>query len=79
VTFDEGAIAADDQPETLLAIDAALDQLAQTAPRLARLVELRFYGGLTEPEVAAELGVTVRTVQRDWTKARMLLALALES
>ena len=79
VTLDEHAIASDDAPETLLAIDAACARLEEVSPRLARLVELRFFGGLTEAQVATELGVTVRTVQRDWTKARMLLAIALES
>ena len=63
----------------LLALDAALDRLATLSPRLARLVELRFYGGLSDQEIAGELGVTVRTVQRDWTKARMLLERVLES
>ena len=77
VTLGDHAIASDDQPETLLAIDAAIARLAQTSPRLARLVELRFFGALSEAEVATELGLTVRTVQRDWAKARMLLALAL--
>lgn len=77
VSFDEDAIAADDAPDTLLAIEAALVRLAEVAPRLARMIELRFYGGLSEAEVAAELEVTVRTVQRDWTKARMLLERAL--
>jgi DNA-directed RNA polymerase specialized sigma24 family protein len=43
------------------------------------LVELRFYGGLSEAEAAAELGVTVRTVQRDWTKARMLIERGLDT
>jgi RNA polymerase sigma factor (TIGR02999 family) len=79
VSFDDAVIAADDAPDLLLAIDAALEQLAQVAPRLARLVELRFYGGLTEAEAAAELGVTVRTVQRDWAKARMLLERAIDA
>jgi RNA polymerase sigma factor (TIGR02999 family) len=73
VSLDEEAIAADDEPDTLLAIDAALDKLTAISPRLARIVELRFYGGCSERDVAADLGVTVRTVQRDWTKARMLL------
>lgn len=77
VTLDEHAIASDDDPETLLAIDAACTRLAETSPRLARLVELRFFGGLSEAEVATELGVTVRTMQREWAKARTLLALAL--
>jgi RNA polymerase sigma factor (TIGR02999 family) len=76
-TLDEGAVAADDQPEVLLEIDDALEQLAAVSPRLARLVELRFYGGMSEDEIAAALGVTTRTVQRDWRKARMLLQRAL--
>lgn len=79
VSLDERSVATDgDDPETLLAIDAACTRLAETSPRLARLVELRFFGGLSEAEVAAALGVTVRTMQRDWAKARALLALALE-
>jgi serine/threonine-protein kinase len=77
VTLDENLIAGDDEPETLLAIDAACARLAEASPRLARLVELRFFGGLSEREVATELGVTVRTVQRDWAKAREFLASAL--
>jgi len=77
VTLDEQAIATDDDPETLLAIDAACTRLAETSPRLARLVELRFFAGLSESQVGAELGLTRRTVQRDWAKARALLASAL--
>jgi len=79
VSLDDAAIAVDDEPDLLLAIDAALVRLAELSPRLARLVELRFYGGLSEAEAAAELGVTVRTVQRDWTKARMLIERALDT
>ncbi|HEX7049291.1 MAG TPA: ECF-type sigma factor [Longimicrobiales bacterium] len=78
VTLDEDALASDDQPEALLALDQALERLASLAPRLARVVELRFYGGLAEEEIAAALGVTTRTVQRDWAKARMLLRRALD-
>ena len=79
VTLEEDALAADDQPDALLAIDDALDRLAAVAPRLARVVELRFYGGLSEEEIAAYLEVTPRTVQRDWAKARMLLRRALDA
>lgn len=79
VSLEHDAIAADDTPDMLLAIDTALQHLAGVSPRLARLVELRFYGGLSEADAANELGVTVRTVQRDWSKARMLLERALES
>ena len=60
-------------------LNDALDQLAELEPRLARVVECRFFGGLTEEEIAEALGITVRTVQRDWVKARMLLRRTLES
>lgn len=79
MTLDEEAIALMDEPSTLLDIDDALTRLAATSPRLARVVECRFYGGMSEEEIAAALDVTVRTVQRDWVKARMLLRRALES
>src|SRR5439155_10907052 len=78
ITLDESA-AADDDAETLLAIDDALERLATVEPRLARVVECRFYGGLSHEEIAEALGVTVRTVERDWAKARMLLRRALEN
>jgi RNA polymerase sigma factor (TIGR02999 family) len=78
VFFDEGAIGREDQPEALLQLDEALERLAVAEPRLARVVECRFFGGLTEEEIAEVLGITVRTVQRDWAKARMLLRRALE-
>lgn len=78
VTLDEGALVGEDEPEALLALDQALDRLAALAPRLARVVELRFYGGLSEAETADVLGITTRTVQRDWAKARMLLRRALD-
>ena len=78
ITLDEEQIAADDQPEALLQLHEALNQLAALQPRLARVVECRFFGGLNEEEIASALDVTVRTVQRDWAKARMLLRRALE-
>lgn len=73
VSLGDADRATDDAPERLIALDSALDRLATIAPRLARVVELRFFGGLSEQEVAEILTVTVRTVQRDWTKARALL------
>jgi RNA polymerase sigma factor (TIGR02999 family) len=79
ITLDDDAIAVDDQAESLLEIDDALTRLAEVSPRLARIVECRFYGGLSEEEIAEALGVTVRTVERDWVKARMLLRQALGS
>jgi RNA polymerase sigma factor (TIGR02999 family) len=79
ITLDAAHIAIDDQPDALLQLDEAMSRLAELQPRLARVVECRFFGGLTEEEIAEALGVTVRTVQRDWAKARMLLQRALES
>jgi len=77
VTLDEEGIAVDAQAESLLALDEALTRLAELEPRLARVVECRFFGGLTEDETAESLGVTARTVRRDWVKARGLLHRAL--
>jgi RNA polymerase sigma factor (TIGR02999 family) len=78
VTIDEAMIASDDRPEALLQIDDALDRLAQIHARLARVVECRFFGAMTNDEIAEALGVTSRTVERDWIKARMLLRDALD-
>jgi len=61
------------EAETVLAIEDALSELGEHLPRLARVVECRFFGGLTEDETAEALGVTSRTVRRDWTKARAWL------
>jgi RNA polymerase sigma factor (TIGR02999 family) len=79
ITLDEQRIAADDQADALLQLHDALNALAQFDSRSAQVVEYRFFGGLTDEEIAAALGVTVRTVQRDWTKARVLLRRALSS
>jgi len=73
VTFDDETVASDDRPGALLQIHEALDRLADLDARLAHVVEYRFFGGLTHEEIAAARGVTVRTVERDWAKARVLL------
>jgi RNA polymerase sigma factor (sigma-70 family) len=65
------------EQEDVLDIDEALRQLAALDPRLAQVVEMRYFGGMTEAEIATVLGVTDRTVRRDWEKARLLLAAAL--
>ena len=78
VTLDEelrGANAAAEQQ--ILDIHEALEQIAQLDARLARLVEMRYFGGLTDAEIASVLDITDRTVRRDWQKARVLLAAAL--
>jgi RNA polymerase sigma factor (TIGR02999 family) len=77
MTLDEALVAADHQADTLLALDLALEKLATFNERLVRVVECRFFGGLTEDETAQVLGVTDRTVRRDWIKARAWLQDAL--
>lgn len=79
VTLDDEEIHGEQQPEVLLDLNDAVDRLALVEPRLARVVECRFFGGLSEEETAEALGMTTRTVQRDWAKARMLLRRALSS
>ncbi len=73
ITLDEAHSRIEAQADDLLAIDEALDQLAQLDERLARTVECRFYAGLSEKETGMALGVSERTVRRDWTKARTIL------
>lgn len=71
----EAAVA--ERSETLLALDEALERLAVLNLRLSQVVECRYFGGLTAEETAAALGVTARTVERDWAKARGWLYLEL--
>jgi RNA polymerase sigma factor (TIGR02999 family) len=72
-TLDEGRIAVADQAEQLLALDQALTKLAERDERLVRVVECRFFAGLQEEETAAALDISLRTVQRDWMRARAWL------
>lgn len=71
--LDEAEIAVEERADTLLALEEALTRVAGMNERLGRVVECRFFGGLTEDETAAALGVTDRTVRRDWAEARMWL------
>jgi len=71
-----GKIAAGD--DDILRVHDALDALEATDARLAQLVQMRYFGGYSEEEAADALGVTVRTVQRQWFKARILLQAAME-
>jgi RNA polymerase sigma factor (TIGR02999 family) len=62
--------AVEEQAELLLAVHEALDRLAAMNERLSKVVECRYFAGLTEEETAVALGVTARTVERDWVKAK---------
>jgi RNA polymerase sigma factor (TIGR02999 family) len=70
VTLDDAMVAAGERADQLVALDEALTRLAALDPRLARVVECRFFAGLTEEETAEALGITDRTVRRDWVKAK---------
>jgi RNA polymerase sigma factor (TIGR02999 family) len=71
-----GATVADGE-ESIMKVHEALEELAKAEPRLAQVVEMRYFGGYSEAEMAETLGVTERTVQRDWEKARLILSAAL--
>lgn len=77
VTLEDELMAVDTQAESLLELHEALDHLGRLDERLASVVECRFFGGMTEQETAEALRIAVRTVRRDWTKARGLLFQAL--
>lgn len=66
-------LSVEDRADLLVDLDEALTRLATVDERLGRVVEYRFFGGLTEQEIATALGVTERTVRRDWRKARAFL------
>jgi len=77
VSLSDLTLAQDDSADTLLALDEAMVRLAALNPRLVRVVECRYFLGLTEEETAAALEITSRTVRRDWIKAKGWLATAL--
>ena len=74
--IDENIPAGEDE---ILRVHEALLTLEQADPRLARVVEMRYFGGYTEAEIADTLDLTERTVRRHWDKARLLLSAALKS
>jgi RNA polymerase sigma factor (TIGR02999 family) len=63
--------------DQMLILDESLNRLAELDPRQARIVEMRYFGGLTEEETAEVLGISTRTVKRDWTSARAWLQVQL--
>jgi RNA polymerase sigma-70 factor (ECF subfamily) len=77
IALDQEVAASNDNAVDVIALDEALTVLARLSGRQARVVELRYFGGLTVPEIAAALGTTTRTVDRDWAAARAWLRLRL--
>jgi RNA polymerase sigma factor (sigma-70 family) len=77
VSLDGIDVAMDEPDDDLVALDEALNRLALEDPRKARVVELRFFGGLSMEETAQTLGVSLRTAHSDWAFARAWLYRAL--
>lgn len=77
VTLDESLVSAETRSEELLALDEALEKLAAWDQRKAKVVEMRYFGGLTMEEIAEVLKIHVNTVMRDWRSARAWLLAAL--
>ncbi len=77
VTLDESAFVTDTRSEELLALDEALEALAELDPRKSQIVELRYFGGLTAAETADFLQISLRTVEREWNMAKAWLYRAL--
>ncbi len=73
VSLEVDSLSLHERADTLLELDEALERLSELDQRLGQVVEYRFFGGLTEEEIAEALGVAPRTVRRDWVKARGLL------
>jgi RNA polymerase sigma factor (TIGR02999 family) len=73
VNLDETALLSAAPDRRILALDEALTAFSQVAPRQAKVVELRYFGGLTEDEIVAALEISPRTVRRDWDFARAWL------
>jgi RNA polymerase sigma factor (TIGR02999 family) len=70
VPLDDALLGVEQRADALLALDEALSELERIDPRLGQVVQCRFFGGLTEEETGEVLGVTARTVRRDWLKAK---------
>ena len=72
-TYDESALATEAEAERILLVDEALNTLASRDETLVRIVECRFFAGLTEEETAETLGMSLRSAQRGWAKAKLHL------
>jgi RNA polymerase sigma-70 factor, ECF subfamily len=73
VEWEEGVAMSVERPQEFLALDEALDRLAESNPRQARVVEMRYFGGLSVEEIAGVLGIAARSVKRDWALAKIWL------
>ena len=74
VNLDDSAVLSPAPDRSILAVDEALTAFSQLAPRQAKVVELRYFGGRTEEEIVAALDISPRTVRRDWDLAKAWLS-----
>src|SRR5690625_119492 len=74
ITLDEDRLMMEEHAGNLIEINDLIEKLAQLDERRSKVVEMRFFGGMTIPEIAEALNVTTRTVDRDWAKAKLWLA-----
>ena len=79
IPLDEGLVYSSERAEPLIELDEALDRFERLDPSAVRVIELRFFGGLTVPETALALGISDRTVKRRWKSGRAWLASELSS
>ncbi|MDX1647324.1 MAG: ECF-type sigma factor [Longimicrobiales bacterium] len=79
VTLDDAAAVVEEEVLEVLAVNEALEKLESRSPRMARVVECRFFGGMSVAQTAEALGTSVRTVEREWTRARVYLRRALDT
>lgn len=79
VTLDSAMVAVQSQSDEVLALNEALERLAELNERLVKVVECRYFGGLSEEQTADALGVSIRTVRRDWVKAKGWLQTQLQT
>jgi RNA polymerase sigma factor (sigma-70 family) len=77
VTLDEAALVTETRATELLALDEALENLAAFDPRMSKIVEMRYFGGLSTEEIAEVLKIHPNTVMRDWSAAKAWLYAAL--
>lgn len=74
----ESAVQLPSPEDEIIRVNDALQELAKVDARLVTVVEMRYFAGLSDEDIAAAIGVNARTVRRDWQKARLLLSLALQ-
>jgi RNA polymerase sigma factor (TIGR02999 family) len=79
VSLDDSVVISPSPDRSILAVDEALSAFSKVAPRQAKVVELRYFGGLSEDEIVAALDISPRTVRRDWSLAKAWLSRELKT